>query len=144
MISNKEAYYPLFIECVEALDAVILSSNQDMQLTDGFEKCFPITKWGKIDWDKIDHKIEIGYDPNDIVPSLEKLFGRKVNTEVYILWSSAGSPGIKTDLNKIAEFFDEVISVAPEKFIFNLEFGYILEILISDKMTIGVVPECSK
>ena len=41
-------------------------------------------------------------------------------------------------LNKVAEFFDEVMSVAPDKFIFNLELGYILEILSSDKMTIGV------
>ncbi|MCC7414948.1 MAG: hypothetical protein IT346_02540 [Epsilonproteobacteria bacterium] len=144
MIPNKEAYYPLFIECVEALNATILSPEEDMLLTDLFEKHFPITKWGKIDWEKIDHKIEIGYDPEDIVSSLERLLGKKVDTTVYILWSSAGSPGIKTDLNKIAEFFDAVISVAPEKFIFNLELGYILEILVSDKMMIGTVPECAR
>ena len=144
MIPNKEQYYPLFIECVEALDATILSNQETINLFKIFKKSFPITTWGKIDWEKIDHKIEIGYDPEDIVSSLEPLFGKKIDTTVYVLWSSADSPGIKTDLNKIAKFFDEVISVAPEKFIFNLEFGYILEILISDKMTIGVVPECAK
>ncbi len=77
MISNKEAYYPLFIECVEALDATILSNQETISLFKIFKKSFPITTWGKIDWEKIDHKIEIGYDPEDIVSSLERIFGNK-------------------------------------------------------------------
>lgn len=134
----------LFQECIEIVSATPLSVKEDLQLGDLFEKCFPITEWGKIDWDKIEHKIEIGYDPKNILPSLEQLFGKKVDTAVYILWSSATQPMIQTDLKKVVEFFDYIISISPDKFIFNLELGYVLEILASDQMTIGVVPACAK
>lgn len=143
MLSDNEQFlheHPLFRECLEALHGSMLSDDESDTLFDQFEKCFPITKWGKIDWNKIDHKIEIGYNPENIIPSLEKLFGKKIDTTVYILWSSATFPMIKTDLHNIAPWFDDVISVSPEKFIFNLEYGYVLEILICNKMTIGVVP----
>lgn len=28
-----------------------------------FKMLVPITTWGKVDWDKIDTKIEVGYEP---------------------------------------------------------------------------------
>lgn len=130
----------LFEECVAKVNATPLSVKEDLRLGDLFEERFPVAAWGKIDWEKVDRKIEVGYDPKNILPSLEKLFGKKVDTTVYILWSSARQPMIKTDLEKVVDFFDYIISVSPEKFVFNLELGYVLEILICNKMTIGVVP----
>lgn len=145
MLTNNERFlqiHRLFRECIEALNISMLPDVESDRLGDEFEKTFPITEWGKIDWDKIDHKINIGYNPKNIIPALEKLLGKSVDTSVYILWSSASYPIIKTDLNDIAQHFDDVTCVSFEKFIFNLELRYILEILPSDQMTIGVVSEC--
>ena len=144
MSINNEHFlqkHRLFRECLEVLNVSMIPETESELIGNVFENTFPITTWGKIDWEKIDHKIEIDYDPKDIVPSLEKLFGRKVNTEVYILWSSARYPVIKANLHDIVQHFDDVTCVSFEKFIFNFELLYILEILSSDKMTIGVLPE---
>jgi hypothetical protein len=132
---------PLFKECIDALrEVTILPMPESVEMSNTFEKSFPITEMGKIDWKRIENKIEVGYDPNDILPALEKLFGKPVDTKVYIEWSTMGIPVIQTDLKRIIDVFDYVTCVSHEKFIFNLEIGYILEILVSDKMTIGVVP----
>ncbi len=130
---------PIFKKCLEALGVSLLSKEESSHISTIFDEMFPLDQLGKIDWDKIDNKIDVGYDPENIIPSLERLLGTSViNTSVYIIWSSARYPAIKADLNKIIECFESVTSISPDKFIFNLEFGYVLEILVSDQMTIGL------
>lgn len=62
---------PLFKECIDALGTKLLSEKESEQLSILFESIFPITKWGKINWDKIDKKIDIGYDPERIFRHLK-------------------------------------------------------------------------
>jgi hypothetical protein len=131
--------YPLFKECIDALGTNLLSEKQSEELSALFMSIFPITKWGKIDWDKIDMKIDVGCDPAQIVPALQQLLKCPVDKTVYIEWSSGGLPVIKTDLDSIIRAFDDVTCVAFEKFIFNPKVGYIVEILPGDKITVGVV-----
>lgn len=130
---------PLFKECVEALDANVLTLDADKSMQELFEALYPITKWGKIDWEKIDQKIEVGYDPNDIIPALEHLVPVSLDPSVYILWSCGTTPIIRTNINKIVECYDDVTCVSFEKFLFNARQGYIIEILPCGKITAGVV-----
>ena len=129
----------LFRECVESLHAELLSLNDSNKITILFEKTIPMTKWGKIDWEKIDKKINIGYDPIRIIPALEELIKESLDKSVYIEWSDGGLPVIKTNLDAVINHFDDVTCVSFEKFIFNPQQGYIIEILASDEMTVGVV-----
>ena len=48
---------PIFNECVEALAATVLSQEGDDNMSNLFEQLYPITEWGKIDWDKIENKL---------------------------------------------------------------------------------------
>lgn len=131
---------PLFKECLDALNTKLLPEQDSDKLTETFNTMFPLTEWGKIDWDKINKKIDIGYDPKDIIPNLKKLLGTSFfDMTAYIEWSTGGLPVIKTNMNDIVNNFDDVTCVAFEKFIFNPDLGYILEILPGDKMTIGIV-----
>jgi hypothetical protein len=135
---------PLFRECLEALGVSMLPEQEAEKISELFIHMYPITEWGKIDWDKIDKKIDIGYEPQNIVPALEKLLQGRVDKTVYIEWSTGGLPVIKADLDKVIEFFDDVTCVAFEKFIFNPTVGYIIEVLPSYKMSVGLVPITKK
>jgi len=140
MIRNFLKNDQLYLECLIALGAKTLKDEESDCLHELFKKMFPITKWGKIDWAKITKKINIGYDPQNIIPALEELLENKsFDRSVYIEWSTGGLPIIKTNLDDIIKNFDDVTCVAFEKFIFNPDLGYIIEILPSDEMTIGIV-----
>lgn len=130
---------PLFKECLEALNVDLLPDEEANKLSALFKKEFPITTWGKIDWVKIDKKIDLGYDPDNIIPALEQLLQGPIDKSVYIEWSTGGIPVIKTNLDDIIKFLDDVTCVAFEKFIFNLDQGYIIEILPGNKTTVGLI-----
>ncbi len=135
----------MFRECVEVLNAKLPSLEESFILTDIFKDTYPLTRWGKIDWDEIDYKIDVGYDQNNILPALQQLIQKPIDTSVYIEWSDGGLPIIKADLLDIIKHFDDVTCVAFEKFIFNPYVGYIIEILPGDSMAVGLVePLCKE
>ena len=128
----------LFKECVEKLNANILPSSEAAKISDLFIKIFPMTSWGKIDWSKIEKKAKVS-SPSQIITSLEKLLNSKIDKSVYIEWSEGDLPAIQTNLEAITNNFDDVTSVAFDKFIFNLTDGYIIEVLSSGEITIGII-----
>lgn len=131
---------PLFKECLEILNTQLLPETESDNLSRLFNQLFPITEWGKIDWDKISNKIDIGCEPLNIIPALEQLLKNKsFDQSVYIEWSTGGLPIIESNLSDIINHFDDVTCVAFEKFIFNPNLGYIIEILPGDQMTVGIV-----
>lgn len=131
---------PLFKECLEALNTQLLPETESDNLSKLFNELFPITEWGKIDWDKLPNKIDIGCEPLNIIPALEQLLNNKsFDQSVYIEWSTGGLPIIESNLSNIINHFDDVTCVAFEKFIFNPNLGYIIEILPGDQMTVGIV-----
>lgn len=132
---------PLFKECVEILNAEILSWEESETLTEAFEKSYPIAPWGKVDWENVKNKLEIGYEPEDIMPAFYKLLYKSADTSVYILCDDAMLPLIKTNLTQIIKYYDYVTCISPHKFIFNPFERYIIEILSGGKITIGIVPK---
>lgn len=128
----------LFKECLLKLNVINLPLEESDRITSLFLKRTPITSWGKIDWSKIHQKIRI-YSYHQIIPTLDKLLDSNVDRNVYIEWSEGDLPAIKTDLDSIIANFDDVISVAFDKFIFNLNFNYVIEIIANGQITIGLM-----
>ena len=135
----------MFKECLEALKTQLLSETESDYLHQYFKKRFPITKWGKIDWEKISNKIDIGCEPLNIIPALELLLKKKTfDQSVYIEWSTGGLLIIRSNLEDLINHFDDVTCVAFEKFIFNPDLGYIIEVLPGDEMIVGIIPTKNK
>ncbi len=131
---------PLYKECLEVLNTKMVSDQEADEITEQFKKTFPITNWGKIDWNKINKKIYIGYDPEQIIPVLSELFNEPIEKNIYIEWSDGPQPPIKANLDKVIEYFDYVTCISFDKFIFNPVQGYIIEVLFGNKITVGVIP----
>lgn len=111
--------HPLLRECVEKLNVRVLPLDEDRSISALFEDMYPITKWVKIDWARIERKSIVGYDPMLIITALEKILCIGFDKNVFVLWSTGGIPVIKADLISIAHNFDDVVCVSFEKFIFN-------------------------
>lgn len=136
----------LFKECIEALGINLLSQEESDSLTKVFEQLYPFTRWGKVNWNEVDCKIDLHGDQNNIIPALTKLLNTPiVDTTAYIEWSDGSLPIIKTNLEDIILHFNDVISVPFEQFIFNPYMGYIIEILPSGHIMAGIVePLCKE
>lgn len=129
----------LFKECVTLLQATSLSKLESDKIFDLFAHRVPMTNWGKIDWSKIEQKKVIGDSVGKIIPTLGKLLQRPFDKTVYIEWSEENIPVIKADLDLVIKHFDDVTCVAFDKFIFNLDEGYIIEILHLGNITVGKI-----
>jgi hypothetical protein len=46
---------------LEALNVPLLPEEESDLLSKLFRQIVPITEWGKVDWEKIDNKIFVGY-----------------------------------------------------------------------------------
>lgn len=130
----------LFRECVQIIDAQVLSEHETQKISQLFEQLYPITYWGKIDWEKFTNKIVIGYDHNEIIPALEAFLKCQSPKYSYIVWSRGDIPIINTKFKNIIDYFDDVVCVGFETFIFDPYEGLIIEILSDGKITAGIVP----
>jgi hypothetical protein len=128
----------LFTECIEILNAKTLSIPDSDRLTEVFKSLYPITEWGKIDWDRIINKIEIGDDQERIIPLLETMLHHPAPKFVYVMWSDGSLPLITTNLEKIVQHYDDVVCVGFETFIFDPQEGWIIEILNDGTITAGM------
>jgi hypothetical protein len=139
MSSNLLKNNSLLRKCLEALNEQLLPEKESHILSNVFKHIVPITEWGKVDWDKIDDKFFIGYDPHLIIPTLEKLLNKQVVQKAYIEWNIYSIPVIKADLEDIIFSFKTIIKVSEEKFIFNPTQGYIVEIRFGGEITVGLL-----
>ncbi len=127
----------LFEECIEALGSniVMLSDKQTHGYFEQLSGKFPITSWARIDWDKICNKKII----NEI-DDLNNWFNEnKISSlDVNILWNNAGIPGVKTNLQNALQVLDDVLAVAPDTFMYNIEEGYVIEFYHDGEITVGL------
>lgn len=130
-----------FEECVDALGAIQLTLQDEKAVSKLYNQIYPITRSGKVDWNRIENKISIENDnPTDIIPALEKLIKGPLDKNVYIDWDGGPKPMIKTDLDKVIAQFFYVRRASFDQFLFNPTVGYIIEVRSWGDITVGVVP----
>jgi hypothetical protein len=131
----------LLNECIETLgdNANVLSNSDTELIFSAFENTFPITKWARIDWDKIDEKIKFD-SSRDILPYLRDRFSPEdLDKHPYILWDDASLPTIKVKLEQILNAIDDVTAVSFDTWIFSPELRYAIEFYHEGEITIGIV-----
>lgn len=147
---KKEAYVDpeilkhdiVFKECVEALKIDLLTVEEEKSLDTWFRNHVPMTKWGRVDWDKFDKKSSIRSSLKNMKRDLSKVLQARgpFDTTVFIEWGEIGIPVIRTTLGDVIGNFKDIEYVAFEKFLFNPSFGYVIEILNDGRVTIGIIP----
>ncbi len=128
----------LFDECLEALGArtAVLSDQETIEIFKTFSDILPVTKWGRIEWDKIDKKIQVD-SANEILKCLYTQ-DKSTDTEIFVLWDEASLPVIKSDLDRILKVIDDVTAVSSNTWLFSPTFKYVIEFYHIGEVTIGI------
>ena len=129
----------LFAECMEALgkNAKILDAKIAENILFEFDKYFPLTTWGRIDWDKIKKNKKIDL-LEEIIPTI-KNEKRKASNLIYVIGSNVKIPVFESKLDKILENFDDVEAVSPNTWLYCPEDGWVIELYHEGEITIGFV-----
>ncbi len=119
----------LFNECIEALDetTVVLSLKSSKKIIERFKDNFPVTNWGRVDWQLMTKVSEF----NDIEDFNYPL------TKCYIIWSDADLPVVKSNIKSIIASIDDVTAVSFDTWIYFLDKKCVLEFFHDGKITFG-------
>jgi hypothetical protein len=123
----------LFEECLAALGkgVIVLSEEESCKLFENMDKDFPITSWGRINWEKVKHAEHV-QSINEITKNIGP-----ADAEVYLLWDEASLPAIKTNIKKIFEVLDDVTAVSFDTWIYNPRQGYVIEFYHENEIMLG-------
>ncbi len=135
-IEKNQPHNALFIECVEALGdgTIVLSKKASKKIMYELEGAFPITFWGRIEWSKVQNKINVE-SPAEILKALENRLN--IDTLFYIVWGYGDSPCLKANLDRIIHSIDAVTCVGGDQFLFCPEYGVVIEFYHEGEITIG-------
>ena len=121
----------LLEECLVALgkDVTKLSKEKTDEIFESMLQKFPMTSWGRIDWENVNHKKISSID------EIKKYI--KTQEDVYILWDEASLPAIKTELNNVLSVIDSVKAVSFDTWIYSSNWEYVIELYHENEINIG-------
>lgn len=127
----------LFEECIQALgDKVeIMSSEKTQELFKHLVKNYPVTLWGRIDWDKIKEKYKI-HLPQESLKILNKKYPDHLNNIVFLLWNYSDATCVKTELQRALDCIDDVTAVGSDTWIY-CPTEYVIEFFHEGEVTLG-------
>lgn len=130
----------LLDECILVLGEshMILDEVAGNNIFDLFQKDWPFTSWGRIDWEKVSQKISIS-SADDAENKLSTLLSSAgLNTPIYILWDESSLPVIKADLKLILSSIDDVTAVSFDTWLYSPSVGYVVEFYHESQVTLGI------
>lgn len=116
---------------------VVLRKEEWLKMEDTLIQSFPVASWGRIDWDKIDNKIELRSNDYIMIESILKEKGLNILEPVYFFFGDGPSPWLKTSLLKIFESLEDITWYKGDRYIYCDSPKFIIEFFHDDKITIG-------
>lgn len=128
----------LLDECLEALgeDVILLYLDEKRAVINEFEKRFPLTRWGRIDWPEITHYVEVKTQ-GDIEQFLTGNIG-EYSKEIHIIWDENSLPVLKTSLDNVFQVLDDVTAVSFDTWFFSQEARYVIELFHDGEVKVGL------
>ena len=127
----------LFEECLEALgeNAKISEKITVDKVLNSFDKHFPLTTWGRIDWKKVKDECTV-LSPEEIIPTL-KSRNKDPFHLMYVIGGNAKMPVLESKLDKALEVLDDIVAISHITWFFCPSEGWIVQINDDDTITIG-------
>lgn len=128
----------LLEECIEALgeDVQVFSDNNRKLVLSKLESSFPITEWGRIEWEKVSNHADVN-TVDEIIYFLHQNMNEYSNV-VFIIWDEGTLPIIQSSLDKVFEVIDDVTAVSFDTWIFSPSSGYVIEIFHDGEVSVGL------
>ena len=129
----------LLEECIEILgkNAKILDEKTAENILCEFDKNFPLTAWGRIDWNKIKKNKKVNLF-EEIIPSIKEE-KRRTSNLIYVIGSDPTIPIFESKLDTILENFYDVAALSPNTWLYCPKDGWVIEFYHDGETTIGFV-----
>ncbi|QUI20885.1 hypothetical protein HZI73_00535 [Vallitalea pronyensis] len=129
----------LLDECLESLQGnyKVLSDNQGEQLLEELFEVFPLTDWGRLDWNRLKIASKCTYNEN-FIDSINKFFGNH-KSDVTIVWDEVNHPVITSKLSSILDVIDDVTAVSSNTWIFSKDKMKVVEFYHDGEITLGII-----
>ncbi|MEK3770861.1 hypothetical protein MKY14_20170 [Paenibacillus sp. FSL R5-0887] len=128
----------LFEECIQALGdgTEIVTIQKTEELFSQLVSFFPVTSWGRINWDNISRCYEIS-KPQEVLSIIENEFSGDFNSKVFLLWNYTDAPSVYTELSQVLNNIDDVTAVGSDTWIFCPSSGYVIEYFHEGQVMLG-------
>lgn len=127
----------LFDECILALgdNTEVLSTDETNEIFKELTKLFPMTSWGRINWEKVEKKVKI--TQTDSITRHLMMNDESYDKTVILLWDEATLPGVKTNLDEVIAVIDDVTAVSFDTWIFSPNSNYLIEFYHEKEVILG-------
>ncbi|MEK4063789.1 MULTISPECIES: CDI toxin immunity protein [unclassified Paenibacillus] len=128
----------LFEECIQALGdgTEIVTIQKTEELFNHLVSWFPVTSWGRINWDNISRRYEIS-KPQEVISIIKNELNGDFNSKVFLLWNYTDAPSIYTELSQVLNNIDDVTAVGSDTWIFCPSSGYVIEYFHEGQVMLG-------
>lgn len=128
----------LFEELIELLaDEVVIESIQETdRLLHLLVETYPVTSWGRIDWEAISDKY-IVISVQEAAGILESQLGVSNDLKVNVLWNYSAAPSIRVSLNEVVKYIDDVLAVGSDTWITCPDLSFVIEFFHEGEIVLG-------
>lgn len=127
----------LLEECIEALSEklVILSKEETELVYLDMIKEFPMTNWGRINWESIvDKRSAVGIDEcKNILSELEIL-----DSDIYIIWDEITLPSLLVPMKNVLTNIYDVLAVSSNTWLYVNDKKIVVEFYHENEISIGL------
>lgn len=127
----------LLDECIQALgdQATVLHDAESTSISDRMVDMFPVTRWARIDWEKIEDKTML--DRDDVSGTAATLLRRDLDREVYAIWDDGALPVLRAPLRVVLNNLKQVRAVSFDTWIFSPDGGFVIEFYHEGEVMLG-------
>ena len=128
----------LFDECIEAFNGFVqvVSGEKRELIAKEFERCFPISEWGRIEWERAS-----AYSTVTTFEEIRSFLNQRkhpYNENIYVIWDEQTLPILQSTLDHVFKVIDDVTAVSFDTWIFSPSSQYVIEILHDGEVRVGI------
>lgn len=118
-------------------DVFPLTKKEADFIMDEFVQFFPITEWGRIDWGKVDGKVNIKDEDTDLIKDVLISQGFELSQEAYLMYGYGDYPFVKTSVQRILTNLEDLRWIGSDQFIYCPTSKFVIEYFHDGDITIG-------
>ncbi|PJI09338.1 MULTISPECIES: hypothetical protein [Clostridium] len=122
----------LLQECLESTGGKLLNYDEGNKILEKIQVKIPFRLDGRVDFSKFKSKNNI-----NTIASISELI--KNSTEFYVMWDEVNLPCLKSELENIIKFIDDVTAVSFDTWIVSSDYNTIIEFYHDGEITLGIL-----
>ncbi|AIQ53748.1 CDI toxin immunity protein [Paenibacillus sp. FSL R7-0331] len=128
----------LFEELIEVLagNVVMETDGRTESLLQRLVEAYPITQWGRIDWNLVHEHYPVG-SIKEAIEILNSKIEKAHEMQMNILWNNTDSPSVLVNLRQLEKHLDDILAVGSDTWVVCPDFSFVIEFFHDGKIVLG-------